>query len=160
MDIKEIERLASQFRRGAEIAKDRDLFDKQPFLDFPNACCGDATELLAQYLLDYDKAIQCRYVYGVYRYDDFENIFGHAWLEVDGKIIVDITADQRQFRNERIFPASAAVPCYVGKKNAFYSLFEEDNRQCYRFYDLRCMPEVAYNRMKFLYDTIVSCMRV
>lgn len=61
MDIKDIERLASQIRRGAEIAKDRNLFYKQPFLDFPNACGGDATELLAQYLLDYDNAIQCRY---------------------------------------------------------------------------------------------------
>lgn len=158
MNICEIERLAYLFRQGADRAKTRGDFDEQPFNDFPNACCGDVPELVAQFLLDYDNTLKCRYVYGQYNYDDFDHKYGHAWLEVNDSIIVDIAADQRQFRDAEIFPVDATVPCYVGKKNAFYSLFEEAPRQSYRFYDLRQHPPVAYNRMKKLFDIITSCI--
>lgn len=160
MNLSEIEMLASRFRRGAEIAYAKGLFDERPFNDFPNACCGDATELVAQYLLDNDPShtLRCRYIYGTYDYDDFENKFGHTWLEVNDGIIVDITANQRQFRDSKIFPQDAIVPCYVGMRNDFYSLFEENPHQSYRFCDLRCFPEEAYIRMKNIYDTIISCI--
>ena len=108
MNIEEIRYLAARFWRGIEAAHDRNLFRKPPFSDFPNTCCGDAPELLAQYLLDsrIDQNIRYRYVYGTYRYEDIEDIpdiFGHSWLVVNNTYIVDITADQRQFKNERIF---------------------------------------------------------
>lgn len=135
MDIREIKYLSSRFRRGIEIAHGKRLFQKQPFSDFPNACCGDAPELLAQYLMDNDLSqnISCRTVHGTYRYNDFENIFGQSWLVVDGAYIVDITSDQRQFKNEHIFPQDAIQPCYVGTKSMFHSLFEIESSQCRNF---------------------------
>ena len=68
MEIMEIKYLASRFRRGIEIAHEEHLFQKQPFLDFPNACCGDAPDLLAQYLMDNlsEQNISYRSVYGTY----------------------------------------------------------------------------------------------
>lgn len=101
MDEKEIEELALRFRRGIDKACEKNLFRTQPFMDFPNACCGDAPDLLTQYFVENcaNKKRQYRYVYGVYRLDKYQNIFGHAWLEIDHHIIVDITSDQRQFRN-------------------------------------------------------------
>lgn len=160
MDIREIKDLSSRFRRGIEIALGKRLFRKQPFSDFPNACCGDAPELLAQYLMenDSDQSIRCRTVYGTYRYDDFENIFGHSWLVVDGTYIVDITTDQRQFKNERIFPQDAVKPCYVGTGSNFHSMFEIEPYQCREFYGLQNLGEYSYRRMKELYDIILNCI--
>ncbi len=160
MNIRTIRRLSSCFRRGIETAYKKGLFREQPFSDFPNACCGDAPELLAQYLMDNDlsKSIKCKCVYGVYRYDNFENIFGHSWLIVDDYCIVDITADQRQFKNKRMFPQDDIQPCYVGVDSTFHSMFEIEPIQCRDFYGLQYLSEHSYNRMKALYDIIVSCI--
>lgn len=161
MEIREIKYLASRFRRGIERAHEERLFREQPFLDFPNACCGDAPELLAQYLMDNvsGQSISCRCVYGTYRYDDFENFFGHSWLVVDGLYIVDITADQRQFKNDSIFPQDAMQSCYVGTNSKFHSMFEIEPFQCRQFYGLRNLSEFSYQRMKELYDVILKCIK-
>ena len=159
MDIREIEYLSARFRRGIEIAHKKKLFKKPPFSDFPNACCDDAPDLLAQYLIDNTgQNIRCRCVYGTYRFDDFENIYGHSWLVVDNFYIVDITADQRQFKNERVFPQDAIQPCYVGTNSKFHSLFEIEPIACRDFYGLRNYGECAYRRMKELYDIILACI--
>ena len=160
MEIRKIKYLAARFRRGIEIAHEERLFKKPPFADFPNACCGDAPELLAQYLMDNDsdQSIRCRTVYGTYRYDDFESIYGHSWLVVDDTYIVDITADQRQFKNETFFPQDAVQPWYVGRKSKFHSKFKIEPLQCREFYGLRNLGELSYQRMKELYDTILNCI--
>lgn len=126
MDISEIKYLSSRFRRGIEIACDNRMFREQPFRDFPNACCGDAPELLAQYLMDNVSEQDFRYecVYGTYQYDDFENVFGHSWLVVNGSYIVDITADQRQFKDKKIFPQDGIQPCFVGTYSKFHSILK------------------------------------
>lgn len=157
MNINEITYWASKLRTGAEKAHRQRLFRSQPFNDFPNACCGDASDLLAQYLKEnYDKRCQYQYVYGVYRYDDFENIFGHAWLMIDRKIIVDITSDQRQFQNSEIFPQNACVPCFVAEESKFHSLFEIEPSQCRNFYGIDAMGDYTYTRLKAIYDIIVQ----
>ncbi len=160
MDIKKIEYLASRFRQAIEMALDENLFRELPFLDFPNACCGDASDLLAQYLIDNDLEgnIKCRSVYGTYRYDEFEKIYGHRWLVIDDYYIVDITSDQRQFKDKKIFPQDAVQSCYVGTDSEFHSMFEIEPIQCRNFYDLRCLGEVSYERMKELYDVILECV--
>ena len=161
MDIREIKYWASRFRHGIETAHDKGMFRKQPFSDFPNACCGDAPELFAQYLIDNasDRNVRCRCIYGTYRYDDFENFFGHSWLVVDDLYIVDITADQRQFKNDRIFSQDAVQPCYVGTSSEFHSVFEIEPSQCRQFYGLKNLGEFSYQRMKELYDVILNCIR-
>lgn len=155
MRVEEIKCLVSKFRKGAEIAFAKDQFKEQPFNNFPNACCGDTPWLVAQYLMDHDpdNDIQYRYVYGRYFDDDFEKRCGHAWLEViwpeiKKKVIVDITSDQRQFRNRDIFPVCASVPCYVGRKNEFYSLFEVIPSQCCRIYGLNALDGNERFRMR------------
>lgn len=160
MNIDEIKYLALHFRTGVENAHKNRLFKSQPFNDFPNACCGDAPELLAQYLIDHDidQSIDCRIVNGTYRYDDFENIFGHSWLVVDGTYIVDITADQRQFKDETIFPQDAVQPCFVGINSEFHSVFEIEPFQCREFYGIHNLGDYSYHRMKVLYDTILNCI--
>ena len=144
---------ASQFRSGIENAKKNGFLSLCPFYDFPNACCGETPELLAQYLMEnFDENCKYKYVYGVYRYDDFDNIFGHAWLEVDNSLIVDITADQRQFRNPKIFPQNAFVPCFAGVLSEFHELFEIESRQCFEILKNRCLDDSTKER----YNTIVS----
>lgn len=158
----EIKCLAARFRRGAEIALSKGEFKEQPFNNFPNACCGDATWLVAQYIMDHDpnNSMQYRYVYGRYFDDDFEKRCGHVWLEViwpeiKKKAIVDITSDQRQFHYSDVFPACASVPYYVGRKNEFYSLFEVIPNQCCRIYGLDAITGNEHLRMRKLYETIV-----
>lgn len=160
MDIGEIRYLSSRFRQGIEVAHEEGLFRTQPFSDFPNACCGDAPELLAQYLMDntMDSDIRLKSVYGSYRYDNFENFFGHSWLVVDDTYIVDITTDQRQFKNKRIFPQDAVQPCFVGKDSRFHSMFEIEPFQCRNFYSLSNLGEYSYKRMKKLYEIIIDCI--
>ena len=102
--------------------------------------------------------IGLRCVYGSYQYDDFENFFGHSWLVVDDTYIVDITVDQRQFKNEEIFPQDAMEPCYVGEESRFHSMFEIEPLQCREFYGLSNLGEYSYNRMKKLYETILECI--
>lgn len=157
MNINEIKYWASRFRVGAERAHEQGLFREQPFNDFPNACCGDAPELLAQYLIEnYDSSSKYKCVYGVFRYDDFENVFGHSWLVVDDYVIVDITSDQRQFKNTRIFPQDACLPCFVGRYSEFHSLFEIEPLQCRDFHGIDAMGRNTYLRLKILYNTIIQ----
>ena len=160
MNIKELKFLATRFRSGIEKAYEQNLFRSQPFNDFPNACCGDAPELLAQYYMDNGLKQDFKYktVHGTYRYDDFENIFSHSWLVVNDTCIVDITADQRQFKNKKIFPQDAVKSCYVGAHSEFHSLFGIDSNQCREFYGLRNLGDYSYNRMKKIYDVIITCI--
>lgn len=155
MYIQEIANLSSRFRRGIEIAHEKGLFRTPPFSDFPNACCGDAPDLLAQYLIDNaSQNVRCKYVYGTYRYDI---PYGHSWLVIDDSYIVDITADQRQFKNKRIFPQDAFRPCYVGISSKFHSLFEVEPSQSREFYSLKDLND-AYERMRDLYNIILDCI--
>ena len=49
--MKEIKQLAMQFRDAIDIAKEAGDFDKDlSFCNFPLGCCGDASDLLAQFL--------------------------------------------------------------------------------------------------------------
>lgn len=163
MHINELKYLVSQFRNGVETAFSKNQFKEQPFNNFPNACCGDAPLLVAQYIMDHDpnNSLQFRYVYGRYYNDDFEKRRGHAWLEViwpeiKKKVIVDIASDQRQFCYSDIFPRCASVPFYVGRKNEFYSLFEVTPSQCYRIYGLDEINGKEHLRMRKLYEIILQ----
>ena len=158
MTIKDIEYWASRFRRGIEIAHEENLFRTQPFNRFPNACCNDAPDLLAEYLLAHDLShtMKCRCVYGYYDYDDFDYKFTHNWLEINGSIIVDIAADQQQFHNRRIFPQNAFRPCFVETESEFHSLFKVNSRR--DIHSLYYLGEFSYSRLKPIYDTIVECI--
>ena len=91
--MKEIKQFATQFRRAIDLALEAGEFDNDSiYCRFPRACCGDTSDLLAQYLLD--KGIKTDYVCGTYWGKPDGNGQSHAWLMVDKHIIIDITGDQ------------------------------------------------------------------
>lgn len=85
------------------------------FSGFPNGCCGDATDLLGLYLLQYYN-LDSQYVCGIGLGDDFNQ--SHAWLFCNGYII-DITADQFNKDGYQL-PA-----VFIEKQSSFHGLFDE-----------------------------------
>lgn len=78
MDLNKFRHLIEKFRIAIDTAKSRDEFEKDiSFNNFPRACCGDTSELLACYLksFGYDTIYVC-------------GVFGdqsHAWLVLNDK---------------------------------------------------------------------------
>ncbi len=66
--------MASDFRRAIEVERDAGEFQSDiSFNQFPRACCGDASELLAEYLRRHGiKTI----------WTSMERVDCHAWLTV------------------------------------------------------------------------------
>ena len=120
--MKDIKRLATQFRNAIDAAKDDRIFFRETiFREFPRGCCGIASELLAQFLLE--SGIRTYYICGNYREGSFDNFQSHAWLETEDDIIIDITGDQ--FRYNPAF-LNYNKPIYVGLMDDFHNLFEID----------------------------------
>ncbi|WP_051560527.1 FRG domain-containing protein [Clostridium beijerinckii] len=77
--MKDIKRLANQFREAIEVAKEeREFYKDIVFRNFPIGCCGDTCDLLAQFLLDKDIEIYC--VLGTYRDSSFEDMQSLMWF--------------------------------------------------------------------------------
>ena len=141
----EIKKLAIQLRNAIERAKRKGDFPKNDFINkFPRGCCGDASDMLAQYLMDNGISFKC--VCGTYCDQS------HEWLEVDN-IIVDITSDQ--FNNNSMFNKSNFPPCYVGCENEFYKLFMQNINYRQSFFGLRGLNG-AYYRLNQLYTIIIN----
>ena len=69
--MRNIEVLATQFRDAIEAAWDAGEFERKDRLSgFPRGCCDDASDLLAQFLLD--NGIRTRIIYGTHRDGSFE----------------------------------------------------------------------------------------
>lgn len=142
--MREIKRLAIQFREAIDKAYNANDFYEFPFNRFPHACCGDASDLLAQFLLE--KNIRTYYVGG----DDlFGNKQYHAWLLADNHIIIDITGDQ--FKNQSVF-LNYDKPVYVGKEDDFHRLFEVES-EC-EHYGIDALASTCHSRLKALYKII------
>lgn len=155
-NITEIRRLAQAFREGIEKAVESgDISSrttKSTMSYFPKGCCEVASDLLAQFLLE--KGTHTKSVHGEYDFDDWENKFPHTWLETDGGVIIDITADQ--FVGEKVFEEFSLQPCYVGADREFYSLFQENHREEV-FQGLRnCGGEFYRRNVDPLYMVILS----
>lgn len=116
--------LSTNFRAAIEQAKYDGRFAKdQCFRNFPNGCCGIASELLGRYLSDF--GFNITYVCGTYYVSSPDERQSHAWLEINGEIIVDITGDQFRFNQDLM---CFNIPVYVGKSNRFYKLFEVNQK--------------------------------
>ena len=117
----QVEILARQFRNAIEAAicaGDPKVIEDICFSKFPTGCCGDASSLLGQFLLDHN--ILTYYVCGTYRDKSFENEQSHAWLLTDDQAIVDITGDQFHMDSRFQF---YDIQVYYGKEDAFHKLF-------------------------------------
>lgn len=94
MEKKDIYKIALRFRRAIIAAKkERKFYHRDRMSNFPGGCCDDSSDLLAYYLLT-EYNIPSRQRKGVYYTGDPNDTTNHAWLELDGELFVDITADQ------------------------------------------------------------------
>lgn len=140
---------ALKFRQAIEKAKFAGEFTNDRILfKFPTACCGDASCLLGQYLLDY--GISSKYVCGNYYYDDGGGAQSHAWLEI-GDVIIDITGDQFKFHSEFF---NYDTPVFVGKADKMHLLFEVEERDVRTTVPLTALGPFASPRLCRVYSLI------
>ena len=151
MITKDLLNRASIFRYGIESALKEGCFSEDiSFSHFPSGCCGDAADLLGQYLLDY--GIQTKRVCGIHGYGDERNPQTHAWLQY-GNIVIDITGDQFFNRSEFHFYNN---PVYVGPMDQMHSTFSVYVGNVRDIVDLSSLGANVAPRLLRLYRTIVS----
>lgn len=152
--MEEISALVTQFRNAIDIAREKGDFSKDIcFREFPRACCGDTSDLLAHYLLQ--NGIQTDYVCGNYYGDPEGGWQSHAWLELKNGIIIDITGDQFKY-NELLL--NYDIPVYIGEMDEFHALFEVEERDVRKAVTIDKLGDFTYPRLKRLYDIIIDCM--
>jgi len=150
--MKDIKRLVNQFRDAIDVARDAGEFDKDfSFYKFPRGCCGDASYLLAQFLLE--NGIRTYYVCGTYRDGSFENFQSHAWLLTDNQTIIDITGDQ--FRDNPDF-LNYDKSVYVGAEDDFHRLFEVEDRDVHENIGLNALGSMCQPRLNGLYSKVIK----
>ena len=147
----ELTSLVTQFRKAIDAAYATGKFENEIlFKHFPTGCCGDAVDLLGQYLLE--NGIDSYYVCGNYNFKDPElNAQSHAWLTV-GALIVDITGDQFKHKSEFLFYDR---PVFIGKSDKFHSLFKVKDRDVHPFIGIENL-NFAYPRLSMLYKIITE----
>lgn len=159
-----LESLVNSFRNAIDEAKGAGEFScDTTFSRFPHGCCGDASDLLAQYLVD--NRIQTWYVSGTHYPQEgteeqrWEGIQSHAWLTTkDPRIteryqVIDISGDQ--FRNDPEYGHYDAST-YVGPMDAFHRLFEVENRDVYENRGIDTLGGTAIDRLWRLYRIITQ----
>lgn len=150
--MKDITRLVIKFREALDLARDSGEFDNDiSFNGFPHGCCGDASDLLAQYLLEH--GIRTNYVCGTYYDNSPENSQSHAWLLTDNQIIIDITGNQ--FRDNPVFLNYDKL-VYVGLEDEFHRLFEVEDRDIHENNGLDFWGDACQPRLNDLYRRITK----
>lgn len=149
--MKEIEQLAIQFRKAMDRAFLNGEFENDTicFFRFPHGCCGDASYLLAKYLLDH--GIETQYVCGthyVWGEEEYPDSQSHAWLLDRGENIIDITGDQFSNDSEYNF---YNLTTYYGKLDEFHNLFEVEQRDIHGYFDIS-----ADSRLMRIYKAILK----
>lgn len=148
----DIAQLATRFREAIDLALEAGEFDNDSiYRRFPRACCGDTSDLLAQYLLE--KGIKTDYVCGTYWGKPDENGQSHAWLMVDKHIIIDITGDQ--FKGRATF-LNYDKSVYVGEEDDFHRLFEVEDRDIHEHHGVKSLGGFCVPRLWDLYRKILK----
>ena len=149
--MERIRDLAIEFQNAIYRAKADNRFkNDQMFRCFPRRCCGVASELLARYLLNNfpENSIRVKYKSGTF-YEEDQN---HAWLEINGCCVADITINQFENRQP---PLYFCEKLYVGPYINYFDLFEINyEEQCNNHYPLDDTPVRGYLTRKQLYDII------
>jgi hypothetical protein len=143
--------LVKQFRFAIEKAKqsgERQEF----FVKFPRGQCGNASDMLAQFLID-NGIDEIYYEFGVYCCKGPYNSQSHAWLKMDD-LLIDITADQfKDFPP----PLTNDTPIYIGPHIPYYDSFNTDKSTIHKHYGL----DISWNNYSELvnnYKTILKYM--
>ncbi|MEG1482939.1 MAG: hypothetical protein RSA57_03970 [Cetobacterium sp.] len=150
--MKDIKRLVKQFRDAIDVARNAGDFDNDfSFNKFPRGCCGDTSELLAQFLLKND--IKTYYICGIYIDSPFKNNQSHAWLLTDNHTIIDITGDQ--FKDNPVF-LHYDKSVYVGVEDDFHRLFEVEDRDIHENIGLDKLSSTCQLRLNELYSKVIK----
>lgn len=145
-------KLVQNFRDAIDEAKANGEFnDDISFYKFPCGCCGDASDLLAEFLLK--NGIETYYVCGTYRDGSFDEIQSHAWIKTEDGMIIDITGDQFIY-DSSFMNYSKSV--YIGEIDAFHRLFEVEKRDVRKNYGLKSLEISCQPRLYELYNTIMK----
>lgn len=137
---------ALQFRAAIDNALEANEVNSRAFRNFPIGCCDDASDLLAQYLLEL--GIRTNNVCGTF-YSDSGEQQSHAWLCLDDNTYLDITGDQFKFHKE---PLCFSTPVYLGPPTPFHDLFHIERVSPENGID--SFGEPAKSNLKQLYRTI------
>ncbi len=123
--MENISQLVMQFRNAIESAQRNGETDKLEFFKrFPRGCCGNASNFLGHFLLQY--GIETYYIWGSCRSSNIaEGSQTHAWLLLEDDTIIDITGDQ--FKDNAHF-FNYSRPVYIGKTDEFHKLFNCETR--------------------------------
>lgn len=151
-----IEKLALRFREGIETARENGKLKGSLLNYYPRGCCEIASELLAQYLRNFD--IPCCLVYLDYYYDYDENKYSHVWLTVYNTYIVDITADQYKFSIGFKDCRADIVPCYVGTGNTFHDKFSIRRNGIEEFTGFDNYPIEHSSNLNYLFNIVCDCI--
>ncbi|WP_278549296.1 hypothetical protein [Paraclostridium bifermentans] len=145
--MKNIKRLVKQFRDAIDVARDKGNFDNDfSFSKFPRGCCGDTSDLLAQFLLE--NSIRTYYVCGMCRGQS------HAWLlTYNNSIIIDITGDQ--FKDNSDF-LNYEKSVYIGFEDDFHRLFKVESMNIRENIGLDALGGTCQPRLNKLYNKIVK----
>lgn len=147
-----ITRYATLFRQAIEKALEAgEFYDDRQFRGFPRGCCGEASDLLAQYLLN--KGFEIRYVCGTYWGNTVDDRQSHAWLIIDDNTIVDITGDQFKW-NSDFYNYDKSV--YVGELDDFHRLFEVEDRDVHEHYGIDALGSLDTSRLWDLFRKILK----
>jgi len=116
--MEQIYQLAKEFRAALESTPRINLRTTLGCSNFPNACCDDASMLLAAYLSDngFPGSIRVNGVNG----GASEELKSHIWL-LCSDLIIDITADQ--------FTNYDMAPVIVSKKSEFHETFDIEDKE-------------------------------
>lgn len=126
MNIQRIRKIAEIFRLAIDEASEYGEL-KGYMRSFPKGCCDYVSEFFMKYLREcynFD-VIQVRGKRG-YGWDGDS----HTWLETENGILIDLTGDQYNNRQDDMF---YDVRVYVGRGDSFHDKFEMD--QEYDTYD-------------------------
>ncbi|MFV9657316.1 hypothetical protein ACNFCK_20715 [Pseudomonas sp. NY15366] len=116
--MEQIYQLAKEFRAALERTPRISLRTTLGSSNFPDACCDDASMLLAAYLSDngFPGSIRVSGVNG----GASEELKSHIWL-LWSDLIIDITADQ--------FTNYGMAPIIVSQKTEFHESFEIEDKE-------------------------------
>lgn len=146
---KKYEHIARKFRNTIEKLLKKNLIKDIILNNFPFGCCSDASLLLAE--LFYRNNISCKYVSGIYYCDN--KAYTHAWLVVEGDIIVDITGDQF-IDNKRLLNYNQKV--YIGKLDKLHELFINEDIIIQDFFGIEKYDSNLKYRLEEIYNKIIE----
>lgn len=143
---------AKKMRNTIENLINKKIINNEELKKFPSGCCDDSSLLLAELL--YRNNISCQIVKGKYYYDT--KLQNHAWIVVEGKIIIDITGDQFS-DNKDLLNYNQKV--YVGELDEFHKLFDNEDIKVQDYSGIEMYDDRTKSRLKELYNIIDNHMK-